>query len=116
MNQTISIIDDNTNLLATLSISLKIYNYNILTFNCPDKAIKYHSDNPANFYIIDISMPKKDGFQVYKELCRIHKSERVPAIFLTAIDTMEGRSLKTTSIFIIIFYHKPYQIILKERR
>ena len=98
MKTTISIIDDNTSLLATLSISLRLYGYRIIIFSDPEKALRHHSTKPADFYIIDMGLPKMNGIEFYSSLCKEFNVESVPALFLTAIDHYEAQCLKKTSI------------------
>ena len=63
MTKTISIIDDHNTLLNTLSLQFQIHNYKTLTFECPLKALAYHSKYPADGYIIDMKMPKLTGIE-----------------------------------------------------
>ena len=98
MKRTISIIDDNIGLLTSLSISLRLYGYKIVTHACPVKALNYHSANPADFYIIDMGLPKMNGIEFYSSLCKKFDKESIPALFLTAIEHYEAQSLKKTSI------------------
>ena len=71
MTKTISIIDDHNTLLNTLSLQFQIHNYKTLTFECPLKALEYHSKYPADGYIIDMKMPKLTGFEFYQNLCAV---------------------------------------------
>ena len=98
MKTTISIIDDNASLLTSLSISLRLYGFRIITFSCPVKALSHHSTKPADFYIIDMGLPKMNGIEFYSALCKKFDKKSVPALFLTAIDHYEAQCLKKTSI------------------
>ena len=98
METKISIIDDHQNLLYTLSISLKLYGYQVVTFSCPEKALKYHLNNSSDFYLIDMSMPKMNGIEFYQKLCMQFDKNSLPAIFLTAVEEWESKCLKKTTI------------------
>ena len=98
MTKTISIIDDHNTLLNTLSLQFQIHNYKTLTFECPLKALAYHSKYPADGYIIDMKMPKLTGIEFYKKLCNNLKKDKLPALFLTGVHELEKEALKSTSI------------------
>ena len=95
---TISIIDDNTSILTSLSIQFQSQGYKTITFADPQKALEYHTKKPADAYIIDMKMPKLTGFEFYSQLCESLKKDRVPALFLTAVDNLEERAMKDTTI------------------
>ena len=95
---TISIIDDNTSILTSLSLQFQSQGYKTITFADPQEALEHHAQNPADAYIIDMKMPKLTGFEFYSQLCESLKKDRVPALFLTAVDNLEERALKETTI------------------
>ena len=95
---TISIIDDNTSILTSLSLQFQSQGYKTITFPDPQEALEYHTKNPVDAYIIDMKMPKLTGFEFYSQLCASLKKNRVPALFLTAVDNLEERALKETTI------------------
>ena len=94
----ISIIDDNTSILTSLSLQFQSQGYKTITFEDPQEALEYHTKNPVDAYIIDIKMPKLTGFEFYSQLCESLKKDRVPALFLTAVDNLEERAMKDTTI------------------
>ena len=95
---TISIIDDNTSILTSLSLQFQSQGYKTITFADPQEALEHHAQNPADAYIIDMKMPKLTGFEFYSQLCESLKKDRVPALFLSAVDNLEERALKETTI------------------
>ena len=96
---TISIIDDNTSILTSLSLQFQIIKgYKTITFAEPLEALEHHKENPVDAYIIDMNMPKLTGFEFYSQLCESLKKDRVPALFLTAVDNLEERAMKDTTI------------------
>ena len=103
---TISIIDDNTSILTSLSLHFQTKGYKTITFADPLEALEHHEKKPADAYIIDMRMPKLTGFEFYSQLCLSLKKDRVPALFLTAIDNLEEKALKDTTIGDYIL--KPY--------
>ena len=59
----ISIIDDNTSILTSLSLQFQSKGYKTITFADPEKALLYHEDKPADAYVIDMKMPRLTGFE-----------------------------------------------------
>ena len=86
----ISIIDDSENILHSLGLQLQTCGYTVSTFSCPQQALDHHSKEPADFYIIDIKMPKLTGIEFYKALCQQLGTEKLPAVFLTAVSELLG--------------------------
>ena len=95
---TISIIDDNTSILTSLSLQFQSQGYKTITFADPQEALEYHEKHPVDAYIIDMKMPKLTGFEFYRKLCESLNKERVPALFLTGVDNLEENALKNTTI------------------
>ena len=108
MAEKISIIDDNENLLTSLAIHLQTHGYNVKTFTCPQLALIFHIQEPADFYVIDIKMPQLTGIEFYKELCQKLGAKSLPAVFLTAVGELETKCLEETSIR--DFINKPFRI------
>ena len=109
---TISIIDDNESILTSLSLQFKLQGYSIITFACPEKALRYHKEKPADAYIIDMKMPKYTGIQLYRNLCAMLKKEKIPALFLTGVDNMEEEALQNTSISDYVLKPFSFNILL----
>jgi len=110
----ISIIDDNTSILTSLSLQFQSKGYKTITFADPEKALLYHEDKPADAYVIDMKMPKLTGFEFYRDLCAILNKDKVPALFLTAVDNLEERALKDTTIGDYVL--KPYSFNILHAR
>jgi DNA-binding response OmpR family regulator len=89
----ILIIDDEPDVNLALRIVLEENNFIVDSFNDPLLALENFKANLYDVLILDIKMPKKDGFEVYKEVMKI--DNRVKVCFLTAGD-VNYRSLKET--------------------
>jgi len=98
MTTQISIIDDYTPLVTSLSLQFQSYGYSTITFTCPQLALEHHTKYPADAYVIDMKMPKMTGIEFYERLCQKLDEERVPALFLTAVHELEEQALKNTTI------------------
>lgn len=82
-------VEDDPNLSMILNDYLEMIGY--LVDHAPDgeKGIKLFKENDYNLVILDIMMPKKDGFTVAKEIREIN--QLIPIIFLTAKNLKEDR-------------------------
>ena len=109
----ISIIDDNTSILTSLSLQFQSKGYKTITFADPEKALLYHEDKPADAYVIDMKMPKLTGFEFYRDLCAVLNKDNL-CYFLTAVDNLEERALKDTTIGDFVL--KPYSFNILHAR
>ena len=89
----ILIVDDEPDVNLALRIVLEDNNFIVDSFNDPLRALENFKANLYDLVILDIKMPKKDGFEVYKEILKV--DNRVQVCFLTAGD-INYRSLKET--------------------
>jgi len=110
----ISIIDDNTSILTSLSLQFQSKGYKTITFADPEKALLYHEDKPADAYVIDMKMPRLTGFEFYRDLCAVLNKDKLPALFLTSVDNFEERALKDTTIGDYVL--KPYSFNILHAR
>ena len=79
----ICLIDDDQNILASLSLALKAENFEVETYS--DGLSGLEALNSVNFdiAILDIKMPRLDGLEVLQKL---RNSSDIPVIFLTSKD------------------------------
>ena len=83
MKQTIALIDDDRNILTSISMSLEKEGFNVQTYLDGESAIIGLSRTPPDLAVIDIKMPKMDGEELLKKL---RKKTSLPVIFLTSKD------------------------------
>ena len=89
----ILIVDDEPDVNLALRIVLEENNFIVDSFNDPLLALENFKANLYDILILDIKMPKKDGFELYKEIMKI--DNKVKVCFLTAGD-VNYSSLKDT--------------------
>lgn len=91
----ILLVEDDTNLGNLLQDSLEIKNYDVVLKRNGEDAYNDFKVNKYDMCILDVMMPKKDGFTLAKDIRRMNAT--VPIIFLTAKvlkeDTIEGLKL-----------------------
>ena len=94
--QTIALIDDDRNILTSLSIALEKEGFKVQTYLDGESALIGLTRQPPDLAIIDIKMPKMDGEELLKKL---RKKTTLPVIFLTSkddeIDELLGLKLAT---------------------
>ena len=83
MKQTIALIDDDRNILTSLSIALEKEGFKVQTYLDGESAIIGLTRTPPDLAVIDIKMPKMDGEELLKKL---RKKTSMPVIFLTSKD------------------------------
>ena len=83
MSQTIALVDDDRNILTSISIALEKEGYKVQTYLDGESALIGLTRTPPDLAIIDIKMPKMDGEELLKKL---RKKTSMPVIFLTSKD------------------------------
>jgi two-component system, OmpR family, response regulator ChvI len=83
MPNTIALVDDDQNILASLSAALEDEGYDVDTYADGEKALSGIGGRPVDLAILDIKMPRMDGMELLSAL-RQHNS--LPVIFLTSKD------------------------------
>jgi len=88
--QTIALVDDDRNILATLSISLQAEGFVTRVYTDSEAALKALLDNPPDLAIFDIKMPRMDGLSLLQAL---RAQSSLPVIFLTSKDEEPDEAL-----------------------
>ena len=83
MARTIALVDDDQNILASISMSLEAEGFDVNTYTDGVKALEGLADHPVDLAILDIKMPRMDGMEL---LNRIRRNSQIPVIFLTSKD------------------------------
>jgi len=92
--KTIALIDDDRNILTSISIALEKEGFSVQTYLDGESALIGLTRSPPDLAVIDIKMPKMDGEELLKKL---RKKTSLPVIFLTSkedeIDELLGLKL-----------------------
>ena len=83
MKHTIALIDDDRNILTSLSIALEKEGFNIQTYLDGESALIGLSRTPPDLAVVDIKMPRMEGTDL---LTKLRKKTSLPVIFLTSKD------------------------------
>ncbi len=109
---TIALVDDDRNILTSVSIALETEGYRISTYTDGAAALEGLKSNPPDLAIFDIKMPRMDGMELLR---RLRQKSEMPVIFLTSkdeeIDELFGLKMGADD-----FIKKPFsQRLLVER-
>src|SRR5438105_2760287 len=80
---TIALVDDDRNILTSVSIALEAEGYRILTYTDGASALDGFKTTPPDLAILDIKMPRMDGMELLR---RLRQKSDMPVIFLTSKD------------------------------
>src|SRR3981189_1100597 len=80
---TIALVDDDRNILTSVSIALEAEGYRIMTYTDGATALDDLKSNPPDLAIFDIKMPRMDGMELLR---KFRQKSDVPVIFLTSKD------------------------------
>jgi len=83
MPQTIALVDDDRNILASVSIALEAEGFSVKTFNDGEEGLKGILDLKPDMAVLDIKMPRMDGMEL---LSKLREESSMPVIFLTSKD------------------------------
>ena len=83
MSHSIALVDDDRNILTSISMALENEGFKVQTYIDAENALVGISRNPPDLAVIDIKMPGMDGEELLK---RLRKKTTIPLIFLTSKD------------------------------
>jgi two-component system response regulator ChvI len=83
MSHTIALVDDDRNILTSISMALENEGFKVQTYIDAENALIGISRNPPDLAVIDIKMPRMDGEELFR---RLRKKITIPIIFLTSKD------------------------------
>jgi two-component system response regulator ChvI len=81
--QTIALVDDDRNILTSVSIALEAEGYRVETYTDGASALDGLLARPPQMAIFDIKMPRMDGMELLR---RLRQKSDIPVIFLTSKD------------------------------
>ncbi|MEO5708057.1 MAG: response regulator transcription factor [Alteraurantiacibacter sp.] len=81
--RTIALVDDDRNILTTLSIALQSEGYATRVYSDGEAALAALRSNPPDLAVFDIKMPRMDGLELLR---RLRETSSLPVIFLTSKD------------------------------
>lgn len=83
MTATIALVDDDRNILTSVSIALQAEGFLTRLYSDGEAALKAFMDNAPDLAVLDIKMPRMDGLELLR---RLRERSQMPVIFLTSKD------------------------------
>ncbi len=83
MSATIALVDDDRNILTSVSIALQSEGFTVRVYSDGETALRSLLDNPPDLAVLDIKMPRMDGMELLR---RLREKSSIPTIFLTSKD------------------------------
>ena len=107
--KTILIVEDDRFIKENLKELLSVYEYKVDLANNGLEALQYLENNEPELIISDVVMAKMDGIEFRKKLLELPKVNKIPFVFLTAInEKLKLANRKDLGDF--LFIPKPYKI------
>jgi DNA-binding response OmpR family regulator len=102
-------VDDEPDLTMLCRLALEYYGFRVDTFNDSEEALSNYKPRYYDLAILDIKMPKMDGFQLYDEIKK--KDQKAKICFLTASELYykEFREKEYHALDKNLFIRKPVQ-------
>ncbi|MFV2002296.1 MAG: response regulator transcription factor [Paracoccaceae bacterium] len=79
----IALVDDDRNILTSVSMTLEAEGFEVETYNDGQAALDAFNNRPPDMAVLDIKMPRMDGMDL---LQRLRQKSSMPVIFLTSKD------------------------------
>lgn len=80
-NQRILVVDDDKNICEIIRLYLEKEGFQVIIANDGQEALNLFKETTPSVVVLDVMMPKMDGFQVCREIRRVSS---IPVIMLTA--------------------------------
>jgi adenylate cyclase len=105
----ILIVDDMPDNLRLLSTMLTCYGYHVRKAINGQLALQGAEISPPDLILLDINMPKMNGYQVCEKLKLSEKTKDIPVIFISALDDVMEK-VKAFEVGGVDYITKPFQI------
>ena len=106
-NKRILVVDDEPDLTQVSTLALEYHGFKVDSFNDPQEALSKFKPGLYDLIILDIKMPKMDGFELYHEIKK--KDNNAKVCFLTASELYyeEFRNEEYCALDRNLFIQKP---------
>ena len=105
----ILVVDDEPDLTMLCRLALEYHGFKVDSFNDPQEALSNYQPGYYDLVILDIKMPKMDGFLLYDEIKK--KDHKAKVCFLTASELYyeQFRKREYNAIDKNLFIRKPIE-------
>lgn len=106
----VMIIDDDMELNHNLSELLKEAGFEVCNAHTGDEAFLLLESFTPDIVLLDISMPKMNGYEVCKTLKHHEQTRKVPVLFLTGMTRDTSSQLQSLMVGGVDFITKPFEL------
>ena len=108
-NNRILVVDDEPDLTQVSKLALEYHGFKVDSFTDPQEALSKYNPGLYDLVILDIKMPKMDGFELYHEIKK--KDNNANVCFLTASELYyeEFRKKEYCALNRNLFIRKPIE-------
>ena len=85
MSKKVLVVDDDENTVRFLSVALRENGYEPISAFDGEEGFQRVEDSNPDLLLLDVMMPKRTGFVLFKQLRRNEKYKDIPVIMLTAV-------------------------------
>ena len=91
MESTILLVDDQPNNIKVLLSFLKKHNFKLRVADSGERALQMLERFQPSIILMDVMMPRLDGFETCRRIKRNKMLHEIPIIFMTALDNLEDK-------------------------
>ena len=102
------IVDDNKENIDLIAYFLKSQNYKLFTAFDGVEALKLVESGQPDIILLDIMLPKLDGFQVCERIKKNQKTQFIPIIMITALKELKDK-IRSLEVGADDFISKPFE-------
>ncbi|MBD9484979.1 EAL domain-containing protein [Pseudomonas sp. PDM14] len=107
-DQVLLVVDDREENLIAMEALLGDSDWDVRTVNSGEAALQCMIDEPVGLVLLDVQMPRMDGFEVARLMRGSPHTRHTPIIFLSAIAHTEDSVLHGYAIGAVDFILKPF--------
>jgi len=111
---TILCIDDETNNLKILASIFKEH-HNVIASKCAHQGLQKALNLQPDLILLDVLMPKENGFELIVKLKQIPELTHIPVIFITGLQNVEDEALGLT-LGACDYIQKPFNYAIVQAR
>jgi DNA-binding response OmpR family regulator len=115
----ILLVEDDPFLLSMYTTKFELEGFEVVTAEDGEKGLKLAAKENAGIILLDILLPKMDGFEVLKELKKNQATKDIPVILLTNLsqrdDVEQGLSMGAAD-YLIKAHFMPSEVVEKIKK
>ena len=118
MEKTILFIEDEAALQKAVGEILKQEGFNVLSALNGIDGLKLAQEKHPDLILLDLILPKKDGFEVLRELKAAEETKDIPVIILTNLETAQdiGKALELGATTYLVKANYNLEDVIKKVR